>query len=311
MKIQKKLLIAAAMCGAAFSTMAQGQTLLWSNDLETTTKFNQIYDAFDNDPDPQSQISHSPSTANCNGSGSQCIFVRLKRPDYTNITGTGDNRKGTVVNNYNVNEQITMPGVSVREGTLQYRVRIDTDFPFMIVGKLPGLSPDNMEAGGDKPNNPQNDGWSTRLMWVRSGSSHHPSLYMYDQNRPQGSTGEQNPNTNIDLEADGLWHDVTMYVRLNTSAGSANGVAAIFWDGQLVACRRNVKFWDTTAGSPNVNIKRLAFHNYYGGGATDLRFFPEANADEKRMSFDNFKFYSGKETPNFTESNCDATSNYN
>jgi hypothetical protein len=173
-------------------------------------------------------------------------------------------------------------------------VKFEPGFEFRKQGKLPGMIPQVPHFGGNKDDPPHPEKWSARVMWLKTGDADlngkvKPDLYLYDQDRQQGQTGEHNNSPGFSFVT-GTWHEVVLYVKLNSSGATRDGRAELWVDGELMACRTNKKFRGATGQS--TQIQRLAFHNYFGGGADY-----DWPHEEQYAYFDELEIFQGRETP--------------
>jgi len=176
---------------------------------------------------------------------------------------------------------------SVTQATLSYDVKFDSDFVFMLAGKLPGLAGGSVTTGCG-PVEP--DGWSVRVLWNEVSGTIRPSLYVYDQDRLAGHCGDTYSKDNFVFQT-GTWYRVDLEVQMNTT-GVYNGWAKLWVEGTLVAETPSLKLRNTTA------INRFLFNTFYGGNG------PEYNPPhETHAYFDNFTV-----RPGFSESGTKGTS---
>lgn len=196
-------------------------------------------------------------------------------------------------------------GASSVEATMHYWVSFDSDFDFRKQGKLPGMIPLAPHFGGNKDDPPHPDKWSVRVMWLKTGDADlngivKPDLYLYDQDRQQGQTGEHNNHPGFSFVRD-TWHHVTLYVSLNTDGMTRDGRAELWVDGELMSCRSNKLFRGNVG--PASEIQKIAFHNYFGGGADyDWPLAPQ------RSYFDEITIVEGRDTPSVPgEGECDPS----
>ena len=142
------------------------------------------------------------------------------------------------------------------EYTLSYAVRFEPGFQFVHGGKLPGLGPARPVTGGE-PLTPE--GWSARVMWRDGGRA---ELYVYHQDQP-GTYGEPGAGESAAYFVPGRWHSVSLQVRVNAPAASANGAVVLYVDGELVDRHDNLRLRATEGA--NGLVSNLLFHTFHGG----------------------------------------------
>lgn len=269
---------------------------VWSADFDHDKgQLAAILATIDNAPDHRARGQVHRIDA-CDTPANACVGVALRKPDYA--------ADGSIAVKYNVNGEVPLDGYRGTTATLRYRVFIPDGTDFRRQGKLPGLSSADGAFGGDAPYAAIADKWSVRLMWLDIGpvkGQPRPSMYVYDQRRAKGRTGEHNQGSM--LLRTGQWQDVAIFVHLN-APGTSDGRAEIWLDGALVACRTGLMFRQTD--KPGTGIERLAFHNYYGGNAKDSSQFP---ASPVVMKFDDIAVFDGRATP-ATPSDAQCKSDY-
>jgi hypothetical protein len=149
------------------------------------------------------------------------------------------------------------------EYSLNYDLYFEPGYDWARGGKLPGLSAKEWDSGcsieGDGlPTDPGPARWSVRLMWRANGTN---ELYVYDQNRVPGACGTRSP-TPVTFTT-GRWYAITIYVKLNTTATSTDGIAALYIDGQVARQETGIRFRAET--SSNSRINQIFFSTFYGG----------------------------------------------
>ena len=140
--------------------------------------------------------------------------------------------------------------------TLNYDVRFDRDFQFVLGGKMHGLGPRRPVTGGD-PLTP--DGWSARVMWREHGR---PVTYTYyqDQRDKYGDDGRAVRPFTFALDH---YYAVSLHVRLNDSPTKANGLVRLYIDGQLVSAEEGLRLRAVT--TPDSRISNFLFSTFHGG----------------------------------------------
>jgi hypothetical protein len=172
---------------------------------------------------------------------------------------------------------------------LTYRMRVDDRWDWASRsgaaggGKLPGLSGTVSDgdlsdaSGGGKPNG---TAWSGRMMW-RAGGPYQPGdlvSYIYHLDQP-GKYGEDVP-WRRQLQR-GVWSTVAQCYEMN-DPGQANGVLRAWFDGELVAERRDLRYRD----SAELGIDVLHLAVFRGGGAGDVEIYGASH--DGWIDFDDF-----------------------
>jgi polysaccharide lyase-like protein len=106
-------------------------------------------------------------------------------------------------------------------------------------------------------------------MWRANGTN---ELYVYDQGRLPGACGTRSP-TSITFTT-GRWYAITIYVKLNTTATAADGVAGLYIDGQLARQETGICFRAETTSSSRIN--QIFFSTFFGGNESK-RLYCEQN----------------------------------
>ena len=165
----------------------------------------------------------------------------------------------------------------VNEAVLSFDMKIDSQFEFVKGGKLHGLGGGNATTGC-KPIDP--DGWSVRLMWRQEGR---PVLYLYHQDRKNRCGDDIAPKGDFTFEKE-KWHRISIYVKLNSAVGSADGVAALIVDGNKLVETKGLNF----TGNMSSPIDYFMYNSFYGGN--DPSWSPSRATF---IEFDNFKVTKG------------------
>lgn len=172
---------------------------------------------------------------------------------------------------------------AVTEATLSYDVCFESDFIWVLGGKLHGLGPKTPVTGG-RPRHPEK--WSARVTFKSDG---HCATYLYDQHPDKKyGIGETSP---APVFRKGQWHRVMLEVKLN-DAGVANGHARISVDGREVVFSRKIKFRES--GMPDTDIQLFLFSTFHGGSSPRHAPVDEAgNTTTVQALFDNFQVTEG------------------
>lgn len=149
------------------------------------------------------------------------------------------------------------------EVTLAYDIFFEEGFDWARGGKLPGLSAKEWDSGcsveGDGlSTDPGPARWSVRLMWRAAGTN---ELYVYDQDRAPGACGTRAPSPMP--FSTGKWHAVSVYVKLNTTADSRDGIARMYIDGALMRNEEGLRLRGTDSKASK--ITNIFFSTFYGG----------------------------------------------
>lgn len=168
------------------------------------------------------------------------------------------------------------------EVTLAYDVKFCEDFQFVKGGKLHGLGPAKLAAGG----RPVAAGrWSARVAFLPEGGI---ATYLYHQDLP-GRYGDTTAATSFKFEP-GRYHSIALYVRLNDPPEARNGRAELFVDGRSVLSHENIRF--RSVGGNKTLIQKLLFNTFHGGHTPD--YAPrrvDGTFSRECGYFDNFAVY--------------------
>ncbi|KAF7792392.1 hypothetical protein EIP86_003429 [Pleurotus ostreatoroseus] len=163
----------------------------------------------------------------------------------------------------------TSDGSQFNTMLLTYEVAFDTNFDFVLGGKLPGVrgGPDPDGCSGGNASTGSNC-FSSRLMWRKKGQG---EVYAYipetDQMCSQSNfmCNDDGFGTSIDRGAFGFltgqWNLVTMLVRLNSPLTTANGEVSLYYNNVKAIDEKAVQF----RTSDNINIGGLYFSTFFGG----------------------------------------------
>lgn len=135
---------------------------------------------------------------------------------------------------------------------LDYFVKFDKSFEFVLGGKLPGLTSGGGDyTGGVVPTN--GEGWSARYMW----STNNAILYLYylDQTSIYGD----NVSTNQVIEKD-KWYRLTQEIVVN-DPDQYNASIRVWLNGRLVIEKKNFRL----RIAPNGLIDSFYFSTFFGG----------------------------------------------
>jgi hypothetical protein len=177
-------------------------------------------------------------------------------------------------------------GMAGTDCTLNYDVRFDRDFQFVQGGKLHGLGPSKVIAGGERL---EPDGWSARAMWRAEGR---PVTYTYyqDQKDKYGDDGAQAGAFAFVPER---YYAVSLHVRLNSAAERADGFVRLYVDGALVSAQEGIRL--RGVGGDEGLISRFLFSTFHGGNGP--QWAPRDAAGgyaDVHAFFDNIAVYPGE-----------------
>jgi len=167
-----------------------------------------------------------------------------------------------------------------QEVTLEYSIKFEDDFQWVIGGKLPGL------AGGDVPNGGEfigkgrlANGFSARFVWhVISGKPgilpyiYHPGragkygqkVYgagpLLSKVQPAKSFSERNHNKMMVIQKN-KWYKIKQTIKANTP-NKSNGTMKVWVDDTLTASIGGLKY---IADGKNYRVDRIFFSTFYGG----------------------------------------------
>ncbi|MFR9649330.1 MAG: polysaccharide lyase [Rikenellaceae bacterium] len=171
------------------------------------------------------------------------------------------------------------------EATLNFRVMFEDDFQFVKGGKLHGLGPKNRVTGG-KDMHPE--GWSTRIMFSKENTI---VPYIYNQNK-EGRFGIS-PKPDEHFIETGKFHDIAMYVKINSPVEQANGYYEIWLNGEMISSVDNLQL--RTKESEESQIYDFLFSTFYGGRAPEWApKNPDGSYATCHARFDDFLVTKGK-----------------
>lgn len=200
-------------------------------------------------------------------------------------TGLRAEYEGSEIGSERIVRHVFLPEPGL-ELSLNYDVRFDEDFQFVLGGKLLGLGPEEHIAGG-RPMVPS--GWSARVTFKEGGAAR---LYTYHQDM-QGQYGDrgviQKP---FDFERE-RYYSVSLHVRVNDPPEAANGFSRLYVDGELVERHDALRLRGT--GGKATLINKFMFSSFHGGHMPEWA--PrdvEGNYKTVHATFDNISVYAGK-----------------
>jgi hypothetical protein len=163
------------------------------------------------------------------------------------------------------------------EYTLQYDMFFESNWTSTMGGKFHGLTP-KTHVTGCNPVTPEK--WSARITLV----DRTPSLYLYDQNK-NSECGRQIKQSNLKMEKE-KWYSVCLYVKVNSTATSSDGVAEIYVNGKLESKMENVQF--RAEDGERTLIQNFLFSTFLGGGRNGTL------VSRQYIRYDNFAVVPGK-----------------
>ena len=172
------------------------------------------------------------------------------------------------------------------EFSLNYDVRFDPDFQFVLGGKLLGLGPEKHIAGG-RPIVP--NGWSARVTFKEGGAAR---LYTYHQDM-QGQYGDRGVIHKPFNFKRGRYYSVSLHVHVNNPPEAANGFSRLYVDGELIESHDGLRLRGT--GGKSTLINKFMFSSFHGGHMPEWAPRDE-NGNYKTVyaTFDNISVYEGK-----------------
>ncbi|PIL34147.1 hypothetical protein GSI_03858 [Ganoderma sinense ZZ0214-1] len=195
----------------------------------------------------------------------------------------------------------TSDGSAFQSMLLTYEVAFDSNFDFVKGGKLPGmrggLDPDGC-SGGSAANG--SNCFSSRLMWRTDAAGEVYAYIPTSNNICSNSDFRCNSDgfgTSIDRGSfsfvSGQWNRVTLIVRLNQPADTANGEVALYYN--------NVKALDEQAlqyrSVSSLSIGGLYFSTFFGG--SDSSWAPPSDVN---AYFRNIELFGSSSPSNLTGS---------
>lgn len=207
-----------------------------------------------------------------------------------NIEVTYDVRRTTINGSTRTGSANPMNGTfdiaeNAIDATIKYRVNLRDGFPDMG-GKFFGLGPEAPITGCKDITT---DGWSARVV-IRD---HKPQLYIYDQSKPDGKCGARLEGTQT--LTDGQWHDIALYVKLNSSGSASDGKAILYVDGVESIRRENIQFFGGSSSNVPVKskIQKVIRTTFLGGPFSDPSGANSTPVLTAKALFDNFKVERG------------------
>ena len=147
------------------------------------------------------------------------------------------------------------------EITFEYDVMFENGFEWVRGGKMPGLRGGDINLATSGCVRPQPAGaWSYRPMWKPDGTV---ILYIYDQSRIKNndacgiSTASEKGVLKVNQ-----WLNFKIYMKLNSNANLADGVAKLYVDNKLAVERKDIQFRGIY---PGATVDHIMFETFYGG----------------------------------------------
>jgi len=190
-----------------------------------------------------------------------------------------------------------------QEVTLEYFVKFENNFEWVIGGKLPGLAGGTVPGGGEYlQKGKMTNGFSARFMWhVMKGKPgmiqylYHPGragaygqkVYgtgpLLSKSNPAKALNTRDYNTMMVLQKN-KWYKIRQTIKANTPK-KANGTMKIWIDDALTASIGGLKYIaDSKHGTYSVD--KLFFSTFYGGSSMD--YAPSRNTYTR---FKNIRIY--------------------
>lgn len=171
---------------------------------------------------------------------------------------------------------------------LAFDMKFHSEFEWVKGGKLHGLGGGNGTTGcaAIDPN-----GWSVRLMWRADGV---PELYVYHQNRVN-RCGDGTKAANFAFER-GRWYRIEIFVDVNSSPTTADGLARLYVDGVKLIEVGNL----VLSGNSSIKADQFLVSTFYGGD--DSTFSP---SKKTYAYFDNFSVYPSERVSGTRGTDCE------
>lgn len=190
---------------------------------------------------------------------------------------------------------------------LSYEIAFDTNFDWVLGGKLPGLrgGPLATECSGGNQPTKEDQCFSARLMWRRGGAG---EVYAYIPTK-NGICRDSDIDCNNDFGTSigrgsfsfafglGDWKLITMVVRLNNPVNVANGAISLYFNGIKALEKEGLQIRATK----DINIGGLYFSTFFGGDDDSW-----ATPVETHTYYRNFKLWAGTAPSNLTGSVVNA-----
>ncbi|GBE81089.1 polysaccharide lyase family 14 protein [Sparassis crispa] len=218
-----------------------------------------MYLAFVDDPFPTSSPSSSAGIPEPTG---PVLQVTYPAGSYSNNTGGAQFYAAWGGSN----------GAPFNSMVLTYEVAFDSDFNWVMGGKLPGLrgGPDDDGCSGGSGANGSNC-FTARLMWRTDGQGEVYSYFLPTSElcaSPDFICNNDGYGTSIDRGSfsfvAGAWNRVTLYVGLNSLLNSSDGQVALYYNNTLALTETDLQY----RNSSGINIGGLFFSTFFGGSTT-------------------------------------------
>ncbi len=140
---------------------------------------------------------------------------------------------------------------------LDYYIKFDDKFDFVLGGKLPGLTSGGEKyTGGIHPS--KGEGWSARYMWLNRGAI---VVYFYYLDMKSKWGDALNLYTRFES---GRWYRITQYIKIN-SEDKFDGEMRVWIDGESVLVKNDVRYRIAPLG----RINSFYFSTFFGGASAD------------------------------------------
>jgi len=183
---------------------------------------------------------------------------------------------------------------------LTYDVAFDTDFPWTLGGKLPGLrggADPNTCSGGSESNG---DCFSTRMMWRKKaeGEAYSYMLTTNDLCSESGIICNSDFGVSIDRGSfsfqAGEWNRVTVLVQLNSAPDVSNGLIQVYYNDVKAIDQADLHFGNVS----DLTIGGAFLSTFFGGN--DATWAPAADT---HSYFRNFQLWGSSGPSTLTPTN--------
>ncbi|MEC5399017.1 polysaccharide lyase [Uliginosibacterium sp. H1] len=149
-----------------------------------------------------------------------------------------------------------VPIPSGKEYSFSYDLMFENGWEWVRGGKLPGLAATVHDSGCSQ--SPGTDKWSARIMWRADADN---ETYVYRQGRAPGVCGDRTASNRKFVV--GSYQAVTVYVKVNSTASTSDGIVRLYINGALAAEQSGVKF--RAVGTTASEVSNIMFSTFFGG----------------------------------------------
>ncbi len=192
----------------------------------------------------------------------------------------------------------TMPFGARNDVYLRYRIKVNSDFNFVMGGKLPGLA--GNKGGGGCISIEPGHGFSARYMWRDAGRMV-GYLYWLDKTNNCGQDFAWRDGSDLIHLQPGVWHTLESRIVLNTKnpdgTWNYDGKFEAWFDGQKVLSNNSLR-WRVT---DHVQVDKLAFSTFFGGSTSAW-----APTKDEYITYDDFLISTKRIDPNTYDTDSDG-----